>query len=78
MFTSRTIEGSLLEQYIDEFNKVCDTLEIIDESLDDKGEALLLISSLLKSYEHFVDILMYERQTLSFDKVKDALKRRKL
>ena len=31
MFTLKMAEGSSLEDRIDEFNQVCDTLEIIDE-----------------------------------------------
>ena len=46
MFSLKIVEGSSLEEHIDEFNKVCDTLETIDEGLNDKGKALLLISSL--------------------------------
>lgn len=66
-------EWSSLDEHIDEFNKVCDTLETIDEGLNDEGKALLLISSLSPSYSNFVDALMYGRQTLSLDEVKVAL-----
>ncbi|KAH9697287.1 hypothetical protein KPL71_023550 [Citrus sinensis] len=78
MFTLKMAEGSSLEDHIDEFNKVCDTLEIIDEGLDDEGKALLLVSSLPPSYSNFVDALMYGRQTLSLDEVKAALNTRGL
>ncbi|KAH9754884.1 Integrase catalytic domain-containing protein [Citrus sinensis] len=44
MFSLKIVEGSSLEEHIDEFNKVCDTLETIDEGLNDKGKALLLIT----------------------------------
>lgn len=57
---------------------MCDTLETIDEGLDDESKALLLISSLPKSYEHFVDTLMYGRQTLTLDEVKTALNTREI
>ncbi|KAK9214088.1 hypothetical protein WN944_006076 [Citrus x changshan-huyou] len=46
------------------------TLEITDEGLDDEGKALLLVSSLPKSCENFVNALMYRRQTLTLDEVK--------
>ena len=78
MFTMKMVEGSSLDHYIDEFNKVCNTLKSIDEGLNDEGKALLLISSLPKSYEHFVDALMYRRQTLTLDEVKVALNTREL
>ena len=72
------VEGSSLDNHINEFNQVCDTLETIDEGLDDEGKALLLVSSLPQSYSNFVDALMYGRQTLSLDGVKAALNTRGL
>ena len=77
MFTLKMAEGPSLEDHIDEFNQVCNTLEIIDEGLDDEGKALLLVSSLPSSYSNFV-ALMYGRQTLSLDEVKAALNTRGL
>lgn len=78
MFTLKMLEGSSLDDHLDEFNKVCYTLETIDAALSDEDEALLLISSLPKSYEHFVDASMYGRQTLTLDKAKSALSTKKL
>lgn len=78
MFTLKMLEGSSLDEHLDEFNKVCDTLETIDAALEDEDKALLLISSLPKSYEHFIDALMYGRQTLSLDEVKSALSTKEL
>ncbi len=76
MFTLKMAEGSSLDDHINEFYKVCDTLETLDEGLDDEGKALLLVSSLPQSYSNFVDALMYGRQTLSLDEVKVALNTR--
>ena len=78
MFTLNMVEGSSLNDHIDEFNKVCDTLETIDEGLSDESKALLLLSSLPPSYSNFMDALMYGRQTLSLDEVKAALNTREL
>lgn len=58
--------------------KVCDTLETINEALSDKDKALKLIRSLHKSYEHFVDALMYRRQILSMDEFKLVFNTKKL
>ena len=52
---------------------MCDTLETINAALDNEVKALLLISSLPKSYENLVDALMYGRQTLTLDEVKSTL-----
>ncbi|KAH9703677.1 hypothetical protein KPL70_011177 [Citrus sinensis] len=78
MFTLKMMEGTPLDDHLDEFNKVCDTLETIDAALDDEDKALLLISSLPRSYGNFVDALMYGRQTLSLDEVKSALNTKEL
>ncbi|KAH9705465.1 hypothetical protein KPL70_011882 [Citrus sinensis] len=78
MCSLRMIERSSLDEHIDEFNKVCDALETIDEGFSDESKALLLISSLPKSYEHFVDALLYGRQTLSLKEVKSAFGTKKL
>ena len=78
MFSLKMIEEASLNEHIDEFNKVCDELETIDEGLSDESKALLLISSLPKSYEHFVNALLYGRQTLSLEEVKSALGTKKL
>ncbi|KAH9725257.1 hypothetical protein KPL70_007804 [Citrus sinensis] len=78
MFTLKIVEGTSLDDHLDEFNKVCDTLETIDVALDDEDKALLLISPLPKSYGNFVDELMYGRQTLSLDEVKSALNTKEL
>ena len=61
MFSLKMIEGASLDEHIDEFNKVCDELETIDEGLNDESKALLLISSLPNSYERFVNALLYGR-----------------
>lgn len=71
-------KGSSLDKYIDEFNQVYDTLATIDEALDDEGKALLLVSSLPKSYKNFMDALIYGRQTLSMNEVKSILNIREL
>lgn len=54
-------KGSPLNSHVNEFNKVCDALEIIDEEIDDKGKTILLVSSLPLSYSNFADALMYGR-----------------
>lgn len=46
--------------------------------LSDKDKTPLLISSLSKFYEHFVDALIYGRQTLSPDEFKSALNTKEL
>ena len=72
------VKGSSLDQDIYEFNEVCHTFSIIDETLDNEGKALLLVSSLPESYKNFIDALIYRRQTLSLKTVKKSLNIREL
>lgn len=74
----KMVERSSLDWHIDEFNKVCDELETINEGLSDESKALLLINSLPKPYEHFMDAWLYGRQTLFSEEVKSALGTEKL
>ena len=50
MFSLKIVEGASLNDHIDEFNKIRNDLETIDEGLSDESKAFLLISSLPKSY----------------------------
>lgn len=72
------VEGSSLDDHLDEYNKVHGTLKTIDATLYDEDKALLLISSPPKSYEHFVDASMYGRQIQSLNKVKSAFNTKEL
>lgn len=78
IFSLRMVNESSLDEYVDEFNKVYDALVTIDKGLSDESKVLLWISSLPKSYEHFVDALLYEKQTISLKKVKLAFGIKKL
>lgn len=53
-------EGSSLTTHIDNFNGIIIDLEDINVKLEDEYKAIIL-SSLLLSYEHFIDILLYGR-----------------
>lgn len=57
---------------MDEFNKLILNLENVNIFLEDEDKALILLSSLLDSYEYFVDTLLYRRQKLTLKDVKNA------
>lgn len=47
--------------------------------LEDKDKTLLLLNSILKSYEHFKDAMVYGRvQTITFEEVQSTIKATKL
>ncbi|KAL9447166.1 hypothetical protein AB3S75_014774 [Citrus x aurantiifolia] len=66
LYTLQMEEGSSLTTHIDAFDRI-----ILD--LEDKDKAIILLSLLPPSYEHFFDTLLYGRQSLAMQDVKEAL-----
>ncbi|GJU87384.1 retrovirus-related pol polyprotein from transposon TNT 1-94 [Tanacetum coccineum] len=60
-------------EHIDEFNKIVLDLATIEVKFEDEDLALLLLTSLLASYEHFVDTLIYGREELTLEDVMATL-----
>ena len=77
-FTFKMAEGKDLQGHIDEFNKLIVDLENIEVEYEDEDKALVLLHSLPKSYETFVDILKHGRETISLDDVVGALRSKEL
>ncbi|KAH9762947.1 hypothetical protein KPL70_001004 [Citrus sinensis] len=73
LYTFSMKEGTTMRDHVDEFNKLILDLENVNVMLEDEDRALILLSSLPDSYEHFVDTLLYGRQTLTLKDVKNAL-----
>src|SRR3954465_923163 len=65
---------SIVEQ-LTEFHKIIDDLENIEVKIDDEDKALLLLSLLPRSFEHFKDALLYGKEgTITLDEVQTAVK----
>ncbi|GKC74612.1 hypothetical protein Tco_1120495 [Tanacetum coccineum] len=58
--------GQKIFEHIDEFNKIVLDLVNIEVKFEDEDIALLLLTSLPASYEHFVDTLLYGQEALDF------------
>lgn len=41
--------------------------------IDQEAQAILLLSSLPKAYEHFVDTMLYRNDTITIDEVRATL-----
>ncbi|KAH9704469.1 hypothetical protein KPL70_011474 [Citrus sinensis] len=78
LYTFSMKDGVAMKDHVDEFNKLILDLENVNIILEDEDRALILLSPLPESYEHFVDTLLYGRQTLSLKDVKDALESKDL
>ncbi|KAH9684612.1 DNA (cytosine-5)-methyltransferase 1B [Citrus sinensis] len=78
LYTFSMKDGVAMKDHVDEFNKLILDLENVNIILEDEDRALILLSSLPESYEHFIDTLLYGRQILSLKDVKDALESKDL
>nr|GEW70297.1 zinc finger, CCHC-type [Tanacetum cinerariifolium] len=59
--------GRKIFEHIDEFNKIVLDLANIEVKFEDEDLALLLLTCLPASYEHFVDTLLYGREAKEYN-----------
>ncbi|KAH9697106.1 protein NEN2 [Citrus sinensis] len=78
LYTFSMKTRTTLKDHLDEFNNLILDLENVNIIFEDENRALILLSSLPDSYEHFMDTLLNERQSLTLKDMKDALKSKDL
>nr|GEY60364.1 copia LTR rider [Tanacetum cinerariifolium] len=69
LYTFYMPAGRKISEHIDEFNKIILDLANIEVKFKDEDLALLLLTSLPASYEHFVDTLLCGREALTLEDV---------
>ncbi|KAH9668944.1 hypothetical protein KPL70_021590 [Citrus sinensis] len=74
LYTFSIRERVTIQGHIDTFNKIILDLEGVENvKISDEDKAFFLLSSLPKSYEGFVDTMLYGRTTLTLEDVKASL-----
>ncbi|GJY58738.1 retrovirus-related pol polyprotein from transposon TNT 1-94 [Tanacetum coccineum] len=73
LYTFYMSAGRKIFEHIDEFNKIVLDLANIEVKFEDEDLALLLLTFLPASYEHFVDTLLYGREALTLEDVMATL-----
>ncbi|GJS07277.1 retrovirus-related pol polyprotein from transposon TNT 1-94 [Tanacetum coccineum] len=73
LYTFYMPSGRKISEHIDEFNKIVLDLTNIEVKFEDEDLALLLLTSLPASYEHFVDTQLYGREALTLEDVMATL-----
>ncbi|KAJ0844964.1 putative RNA-directed DNA polymerase [Helianthus annuus] len=78
LYMFQMTSGKSLEDHIDEFNKIILDLENIEVEIDEEDRAIIFLSSLPVSYEHFVDTMMFGRESLTMEEVVSAMNSKEL
>ena len=64
--------------HLNALNKILCDLLALEVKLEEEYKALLLLSSLPSSYDHLTTIIMYDKQTLELEDVRQMLQNKKL
>ena len=78
LYTLQMEDTKDLRKHLDEFNKIMLNLNSISVKIEEEDQAIILLSSLPKIYEHFVDTMLYGKQTLTMVEDKATLNSKEL
>ena len=73
LYTLRMTEGTSIKTHISEFSSIIVDLQNLEVKIEDEDQALILLCSLPQSYKHLREIILYGRETISIEDVKQSL-----
>ena len=66
-------DGTFILQYFNTFNKILSDFLAVEVKLEEEDKALILLSFLLSSYDHLTTTIMYDKETLELEDVRQML-----
>ncbi|KAK8926344.1 hypothetical protein KSP39_PZI018272 [Platanthera zijinensis] len=69
LYSLRMSDGAQLLDHLNVFNKLVSQLRSMDVKVEEEDQALLLLSSLPRSFDHLVTTILYGKDTLKMEEV---------
>lgn len=73
LYTLQMEESKELKKHLDDYNRIILDLNVAGVKLDEEDQDIILLSSLPRVYEHFVDTTLYGKQTLTVTEINSTL-----
>ena len=71
-------ESTPILQYLNAFNRILSDLLALEVKLEEENKPLLLFSSLPSSYDYLTTTIMYDKETLELENIRQMLKNNEL
>jgi len=78
LYSLRMKEGTPILQNLNAFNRILSDLLALEVKLEEEEKALLLLSSLPLSYDHLATTIMYGKEILELEDVRQMLQNNEL
>ena len=73
LYGLRMNEGTTVLEHLNFFNKIISELLTVDVKIDEEDKVLILLCSLLESYDHIITTMLYSKETLILEDVTSTL-----